>query len=72
MSGEGFAVEVKTRKTLPAWLVSAMAQAVRNAGDGRLPLVVLHEAGDKHDGDLVTLRLGDFQEWFGDTGVDNE
>jgi hypothetical protein len=62
----GFAVEVKHRRTLPAWLTAAMAQSARNAPDGALPLVVLHEAGQRHADDLVVLRLADFREWFGD------
>ena len=56
---EGLAVEVKTRKLLPAWLKDAMRQAVDNADD-KTPVVVLHEVGQRHDGDLVLLRLADF------------
>ena len=59
------AVEVKHRRELPVWLKAAMSQAARNAGEGQLPVVVLHESGQRHDGDLVVLRLGDFQDWFG-------
>lgn len=59
------AVEVKHRKALPAWLKDAIAQAKATAGD-KLPLVVLHESGRWHDGDLVLLRLRDFEAWFGD------
>jgi len=59
------AVEVKTRKTLPRWLLAAIGQAVGAADDGRLPILVLHEKGRRHDDDLVVLRLGDFQAWFG-------
>jgi len=59
------AVEVKHRKTLPAWLKGALAQAARNAGEAQLPVVVLHECSQQHEGDLVVLRLGDFVDWFG-------
>lgn len=62
-------IEVKTRKSLPAWLADAMAQAVRNAPAGRLPLLILHKAGDRHDNDLAVLRLSDFEEWFGSDDV---
>ena len=55
------AVEVKTRKALPRWLLDAMAQATAAAGDGRLPILVLHQVGQRHDGDLVVLRLADFE-----------
>ena len=59
------AVEVKTRKTLPHWLLDAIGQAVGAASDGRLPIVVLHEKGQRHDNDLVVMRLADFEAWFG-------
>jgi len=58
-------VEVKTRKTLPAWLKEAVHQAVAGAWGDRLPLVVLHQKGQRHDGDLVVLRLRDFEDWYG-------
>jgi len=54
------AVEVKMRRRLPAWLTDAMAQAAA-ASDGRLPILVLHQKGQRHDGDLVILRLSDFE-----------
>jgi hypothetical protein len=56
------AVEVKHRKELPAWLKEAMAQAEAAARDGKIGVVVLHEAGSRHEQDLVVLRLGDLEE----------
>ena len=58
-------VEVKLRRHLPEWLETAMLQAVAASGVSQLPIVVLHERGQRHDGDLVMLRLGDFCDWFG-------
>ena len=58
------AVEVKHRKQLPQWLKDALAQSKRNAGDGQLAIVVLHEHG-RHDS-LVLLALSDFVQWFGE------
>ncbi len=58
-------IEVKTRRALPAWLREAMAQAVAAAQPDQLPVVVLHEVGDRHADDLVLLRLSDFKAWFG-------
>ena len=55
-------IEVKTRKTLPAWLLSAIEQA---RDDDRLSMVILHQVGQRHDDDLVLIRLSDFEEWFG-------
>lgn len=60
-----WAVECKERKALPAWLKSALAQSVKAARADQLPLVVLHELGARHDGDVVCLRLKDFEQWFG-------
>jgi hypothetical protein len=56
--------EVKHRRRLPQWLKDALTQAKSGAGE-RLAIVVLHEAGQRHSDDLVVLRLGDFQDWFG-------
>ena len=60
-----YAVEVKHRRALPAWLIGGLAQARRYADAGQLPLLVLHGAGRRHDDDLVVLRLADFETWFG-------
>ena len=62
------AVEVKHRGRLPVWLKDALAQAKRNAGEGRLPLVVLHEKYARDS--LVVLTLSDFADWFGWAGDD--
>ncbi|GAP06235.1 hypothetical protein ATHL_01083 [Anaerolinea thermolimosa] len=63
------AVEVKHRRRLPQWLKDALTQARSGAGD-RLPIVVLHEAGQRHSADLVLVRLADFQDWFGEVTHD--
>lgn len=54
-----FAVECKSRKALPTWLIDAMNQAKRNAGD-RTAIVVLHQVGQRSDNDLVIIRLADW------------
>lgn len=64
-SGGWLSVEVKHRKTLPAWLHDAMAQAQRHAEDGQLPIVALHEFKQKYGGVYVVMRLGDFVDYFG-------
>ncbi len=60
------AVEVKSKKHLPQWLRDAIAQARRNGGISQLAVVILHQVGQRHDGDLVVLTLADFENWFGD------
>lgn len=69
---EKLAVECKHKKSLPAWLHSAMAQAEAAAKDGRLPLVVLHQCGMHHNLDFVVLRLRDWVAWYGEVEATEE
>lgn len=39
------AVQVKTKTTLPAWLIEAMDQAIRDACDDQQPVVILNLVG---------------------------
>ena len=57
---ELFSIEVKSRKTIPAWLEDAMRQAETSVKDGRLPVVVLHQDRTPYAESLVVLRLEDF------------
>ncbi len=63
---ETYAVEVKHRKALPRWLLDAVVQARANAPEGKVPLVVLHEAGSRYEDSLVVIDLKTFQELWGD------
>lgn len=55
-----WAVECKSRKELPAWLLDAMTQAKRNAGTGQTGIVVLHRVGQRSDNDIVCMAMRDF------------
>jgi hypothetical protein len=66
VDGGWLSVECKERSTVCGWLVNMVAQAVRLAKAGQLPVGVIHFLGQRHDDDLVVLRLADFREWFGD------
>ncbi len=62
-----FAFEVKCRPNHPALLRVAMDQAERSAevehdesGESKLPLVILHEWGQRHMSDLAVMRVKDF------------
>lgn len=58
-------IEVKHRVALPAWLHTAMSQAEQSVRQAeQLPIVVLHESGQRHAQDFVVLRLADFCAWF--------
>lgn len=65
-----FAVEVKQRGRLPGWIKEAMVQAVASAKISQLPIVVLHETGQRHVNDLVVIRLSDFVDFYGSVGVE--
>ncbi len=54
-----FSIECKHRRTLPGWLLEAVAQAEAACVGGKVPLVVLHRAGDRHADALAVLRLRD-------------
>lgn len=64
--------EVKHRETIPAWLHDAMAQALAAAAPEQLPIVVLHQSGERHQNDYVVIRLADFVDWFGAGPVGEE
>jgi len=66
------APECKVRKGIPQWLKKAVKQAENNAPDGTLPIVVLHQKGDRLLDSLVILRLDAFMERFGDDVLDGE
>ena len=68
VESDWLSVEVKCRKHLPQWLRDAIAQAKRNGGIPQLPVVILHQVGQRHDGDIVCLTLADFENWFGGMG----
>lgn len=57
-------IEVKTRKSLPAWIKDALAQAEASSTAGRVPVVVLHERGKRYASSLAVMRLEDFADCF--------
>ncbi len=61
-------IECKHRRALPAWIADALDQAAAASDGGeRLPVAILHEAGQRHGRDVVLIRLADFRDWFGGT-----
>lgn len=55
-----FSIEVKDRVKFVG--TGFMEQAVRNCPKDKTPLVVVHVTGARHDGDLVMMRLSDWQD----------
>ncbi len=53
------ALECKRRRSVPAWLLEAMAQAEAAARPGQLPVPIIHRHGGQHANDLAVLRLSD-------------
>jgi hypothetical protein len=56
---ERLSIEVKSRRKLPAWLEDAMKRAEACAQDGQLPLMVLHQDGQRYQDALIVMRLKD-------------
>jgi hypothetical protein len=52
-------VEVKHRRAIPAWLLTAMAQASAAARPDQTPVAILHRHGARHRDDLAVMRLAD-------------
>ena len=61
-------IEVKSRKQIPQWIRDAIAQSKKNAKPDQLPILILHEHGQRYSGDLVVLALADFEDNFGGGG----
>ncbi len=58
-------VEVKHRRLLPSWIRTALRQAKVGARDDQLPVVVLHQNGDRFSKAWVLMELESFTAWFG-------
>ncbi len=57
-------IEVKSRKSLPAWLLDALEQAQVASENGRLPVAVLHQDRKPYRDALVVVRLEDFADYL--------
>lgn len=61
------AVECKERATPTLWLEAALNQSQTAAQSDQIPIVIIHWKGQRHDRDIVMLRLTDFEDLHGDT-----
>ena len=61
---EALSIEVKSRKSLPAWLMGALRQAQTASKNGKMPVVVLHQDHTPYTESLVLLRLSDFVDYL--------
>ena len=59
-----YSIEVKHRKSLPAWLHDAFAQAKASKIGEQLPIVVLHENRQAYDDSYVVVRLADLAQFI--------
>ena len=57
-----FIIEVKERKSLPKFILSAYKQVEKHRTKDKIPLFILHELNRNHMNDLVILKLKDFLE----------
>lgn len=65
---ETLSLEVKSRKSIPAWLTEALAQATASTakGSGKLPVAVIHQQGKSYSDSLCVIRLKDFAQYSKD------
>ncbi len=58
-----YAIQVKARESLPAWLTGAVEQAERDADAGEIPVVVLSEVSQGRKARrLVVMALDDWRD----------
>jgi hypothetical protein len=62
-----FSGEIKNRKKFVG--NTFMAQAVRNCPEGKVPIVIVHETGQRHNNNLVMIRLKDWEDLYGDLHI---
>ena len=65
---DALSIEVKSRKSLPAWLLDALNQAQAASKNGKIPVVVLHQDRAPYAESLVVLRLDDFATYLKEGG----
>lgn len=58
-----WSIEVKNRQKCV--VESFMNQAIRNCDLFKMPMVIIHIHGQRHDKDLVVIRLRDWEEMYG-------
>ncbi len=56
-----YAIQVKARESLPAWLTGAVEQAARDADAGEIPVVVLSEVSQGRKARRLVVL--DFDHW---------
>jgi len=61
-----FSAEVKIMAEFPKRIANDMAQAERNAPDGKIPILIWHVGNQRREHDLVILRLGDWIDLHGE------
>jgi len=65
-----YSIEVKHRKTLPAWIADAMNQAECSREGAQLPVVILHEEGQRYDECYAVVRLKHLDDFVDSTKED--
>ena len=57
-----YSCECKSRQKIPKWFASMWEQTMKNCGENKIPLLIIHALHSKHDDDFVVIRLKDFEE----------
>lgn len=64
--------EVKHRASMPQWLFDSVDQAREQRDIQRMPVVVLHQKGQRYDHSLMVVRLDDFCHYVKGAGTDEQ
>ena len=59
-----WSVEAKHRKKLPDYIVSGMKQAEDAGSKGQIPVLGLHQKGDRYEDSYIVMRVSTFRDWF--------
>lgn len=64
---EWLSIEIKCNRKMPGYIKQWIAQALRDAEDDQLPIIVWHDVGDEYlDAPVIIPSVRDFLDWFGD------
>ncbi len=59
-----WSVEAKHRKKLPNYIHEGMQQAEVQAAKDQIPVLGLHQKGDKYEESYIVMRVKTFREYF--------
>ena len=59
-----WSVEAKHRNKLANYITKGMLQAEMQAAKDQIPVLGLHQKGDKYEESYIVMRVSTFRDWF--------